>query len=69
MLFSLGSETTILLVGVSLSRVLQENIGRPASIFDTEIYYFGLISAMGHTTRSSKELFYAIQTERHTRAF
>lgn len=48
---------------------MQENIGRPASIFDTKIYYFGLISAMDHTTRSSKELLYAIQTKRHTRAF
>lgn len=48
---------------------MQEHIGRPASIFDTEIYYFGLISTMGHTTESSKELFYAIQTKRHTRAF
>lgn len=38
--------------------MMQENIRRPASIFDTKIYYFGLISAMGHTTRSSKELQY-----------
>lgn len=68
MLLSLGSKATILLVGVLLSRVFHPyDAGKHwttcMQIFDTKICYFGLISAMRHTTRSSKELFYAIQTD------